>query len=42
MLKKINGKMEYEKTLISISNVSLEKQDDAVYTKPYLELMSVK
>ncbi|WP_242457246.1 outer membrane lipoprotein-sorting protein [Treponema zioleckii] len=40
--KKINGKMEYEKTLISISNVSLEKQDDAVYTKPYLELMSVK
>lgn len=38
--KKIDGKMEYEKTLISISNVILSKQDDAVYTKPYLELMS--
>lgn len=40
--KKINGKMEYEKTLISISNATLSKQDDAVYTKPYLELMSDK
>ncbi|MCR4823293.1 MAG: outer membrane lipoprotein-sorting protein [Treponema sp.] len=38
--KKINGKMNYEKTIISISNASLDKQDDAVYTKPYLELMS--
>lgn len=40
--KKINGKMSYEKTVISISNAVLEKQDDAVYTKPYLELMSGK
>ena len=32
--------MAYEKTLISITNAVLEKQDDAVYTKPYLELMS--
>ncbi|MBQ0052079.1 MAG: outer membrane lipoprotein-sorting protein [Treponema sp.] len=40
--KKINGKMEYEKTLISISNASISKQDDAVYTKSYLELMSAK
>jgi len=40
--KKINGKMEYEKTLISISNASLKKVDDVVYTKPYLELMSDK
>ena len=40
--KKINGKMDYEKTVISISNATLEKQDDAVYTKPYLELMSGK
>ena len=40
--KKINGKMEYEKTVISISNATLVKQDDAVYTKPYLELMSGK
>ncbi|WP_407424906.1 outer membrane lipoprotein-sorting protein [Treponema sp.] len=40
--KKINGKMNYESTAISISNATLEKQDDAVYTKPYLELMSGK
>ena len=40
--KKINGKMDYEKTIINISNVSLKKQDDAVYTKPYLELMGSK
>lgn len=40
--KKVNKKMEYEKTLISISNALLQKQDDIVYTKPYLELMSDK
>ncbi len=40
--KKINGKMSYEKTNIAISNATLVKQDDAVYTKPYLELMSGK
>lgn len=40
--KKLNNKIEYEKTLISISNAILSKQDDAVYTKPYLELMSDK
>lgn len=40
--KKINGKMSYESTTISISNATLEKQDDAVYTKNYLELMSGK
>ena len=40
--KKINGKMSYESTSISISNAVLAKQDDAVYTKPYLELMSGK
>ncbi|MBQ8679058.1 MAG: outer membrane lipoprotein-sorting protein [Treponema sp.] len=38
--KKISGKMEYETTLISISNAALVKQDDAIYTKPYLELMA--
>ncbi len=38
--KKVDGKMAYEKTLISITNAVLKKQDDAVYTKPYLELMS--
>lgn len=40
--KKINGKVEYEKTVISISNVVFDKVDDMVYTKPYLEMMSVK
>ena len=40
--KKINDKMSYESTTISISNAVLAKQDDAVYTKPYLELMSGK
>lgn len=40
--RKIDGKMSYESTTISISNATLKKQDDAVYTKPYLELMSGK
>ena len=40
--KKINDKVEYEKTVISISNVVFYKVDDMVYTKPYLEMMSVK
>ncbi len=40
--KKIKGKMSYEKTAISISNATLAREDDAVYTKPYLELMSGK
>ncbi|MBQ9283101.1 MAG: outer membrane lipoprotein-sorting protein [Treponema sp.] len=40
--KKINGQMSYEKTTVSISNATLAKQDNAVYTKPYLELMSGK
>ena len=37
--KKIGGKMQYERTQISISNVSFSKADDVVYTKPYLEMM---
>lgn len=40
--KKISGKMQNEKTQITISNVSFVKQDDIVYTKPYLEMMSTK
>ncbi|MCR5217751.1 outer membrane lipoprotein-sorting protein [Treponema sp.] len=40
--KKIAGKMEYEKTLVSISNVSLKKVEDAVYTKPYLEMAGAR
>ena len=38
--KKINGKMQYEKTQITISNVSFAKQSDTVYTKKYVENMS--
>lgn len=37
--KRIGGKMQYERTQISISNVSFSKVDDIVYTKPYLEMM---
>ncbi len=40
--KKINEKVEYEKTVISISNVVFEPVEDLVYTKPYLETMSVR
>ena len=40
--KKNGTKMEYERTVISISNVSFEKVQDAVYTKPYLEMMSAR
>lgn len=40
--KKIDNKMQYEKTVISISNVTFDKVSDIVYTKPYLETMSVQ
>lgn len=40
--KKINGKMQYEQTSISISNVKFDKVDNSVYTKPYLEMMSIR
>ncbi len=40
--KKVNGKMEFEKTVINISNVKLEKVEDIVYTKEYLEMMSAR
>ena len=40
--KKISGKLQYEKTQITIKNVSFEKVSDTVYTKPYLEMMSSK
>lgn len=40
--KKINGKMEYEKSVISIANPKLEKVSDTVYTKPYLEMNGAK
>ncbi|MBO4386553.1 MAG: outer membrane lipoprotein-sorting protein [Treponema sp.] len=38
--KKIDGKMQYEKTQITVTNVSFAKQSDTVYTKKYVEMMS--
>ncbi|MCR5605748.1 MAG: outer membrane lipoprotein-sorting protein [Treponema sp.] len=40
--KKIGEKMEYERTVISISNAVFAPADDSIYTKAYLEMMSVK
>lgn len=40
--KKISGKVQYEETQITITNVVFEKAPDSVYTKPYLEMMSAK
>ncbi|MCR4899951.1 MAG: outer membrane lipoprotein-sorting protein [Treponema sp.] len=40
--KKIGGKLQYEKTQITIKNISFEKVSDTVYTKPYLEKMGSK
>ena len=38
--KKINGKMQYEKTQVTVTNVNFELQQDVVYTKNYLEMMA--
>lgn len=38
--KKIDGKMQYEKTQVTIANVSFAKQKDSVYSKKYIESMS--
>ncbi len=40
--KKIGDKVQYEQTQITIRNVVFEKVADTVYTKPYLEMNSVK
>ena len=40
--KKINNKMQYEQTQITITDVSFAKQSDAVYTKKYVEMQSSK
>ena len=40
--KKIGDKMQYEKTQITITNVSFAPQAATVYTKQYLEMMSAK
>lgn len=37
---KIDGKMQYEKTQISISNVTFQKQPNTVYSKQFLQDMS--
>lgn len=36
--KLINGKMDYEKTQVSIKNVSFEKVSDITYTRQFLEI----
>ncbi len=38
--KKIEGKMQYEQTQITITNVSFAKQSDMVYSQKYIEMMS--
>jgi len=38
--KKIDDKMQYEKTTITINNVSFAVQKDSVFTKAYLEMMN--
>ena len=38
--KKIDGKMQYEQTQVTITNVSFAKQRDMVYTQKYVEMMS--
>ncbi len=40
--KKIEDKMKYERTQITITNAAFGPQSDSVYTKPYLEMMSDK
>ena len=43
--KKISGKMQYEQTQITLAilqNVSFAKQNNTVYTKKYVEMMSSK
>lgn len=40
--KKIDGKVQYEKTQVTISNITFSVLENSVYTKPYLEMMSEK
>lgn len=39
--QKINGKLKYESTQVTVSNVSFQKLGDVVYSKQYLENMSL-
>ncbi len=38
--KKIGDKVQYEKTQITITNITFGPVENSVYTKPYLEMMS--
>ncbi|OJF77668.1 MAG: outer membrane lipoprotein-sorting protein [Treponema sp. CETP13] len=38
--KKINNKMQYEKTQITINNVSFDKLKDVIFTKAYLQMIN--
>lgn len=40
--KKISGTMQYERTQITISGVKFENVQNSVYTRPYLEMMSMR
>lgn len=40
--KKIGGKMQYERTQITITNASFKPVEDITYTKPFLEMMSTR
>ncbi|MCR4626838.1 MAG: outer membrane lipoprotein-sorting protein [Treponema sp.] len=40
--KKIDGKVQYEQTQVTITNPVFKNVDDSVYSKPFLEMMSVQ
>ena len=40
--KKIGDKVKYERTQVTVTNVSFAPQAATVYTKQYLEMMSAK
>lgn len=40
--KKIGDKIQYERTQITITNITFSTVENSVYTKPYLEMMSEK
>ncbi len=40
--KKIGEKIQFERTQITITNITFDRVENSVYTKPYLEMMSEK
>ena len=40
--KKIGEKTQFERTQITITNITFDRVENSVYTKPYLEMMSEK